>query len=62
MQLIQNCWRKKSVERLNISEISRQLQEYLEVITSDKENSLVDQDAPAKHTDECFEFHYFIGF
>ena len=34
VQLIQNCWRKKSVERPNVSEISQQLQGYLEVITS----------------------------
>ena len=28
---------------------------YLEVITVDKENGLLNQDAPAKHTDECFD-------
>lgn len=25
------------------------------MITSDKENGLVDQDAPVKHMDECFD-------
>ena len=55
MQLIQKCWSKKSLERPNISEISQQLEGYLEVITSDKESGLVNQDAAAKHKDECFD-------
>lgn len=54
VQLIQNCWKKESLERPNISEISQKLQGYLEVITVDKENGLLNQDAPAKHTDDCF--------
>ena len=53
-QLIQKYWRMKPLERPNISEISQQLEGHLEVITSDKENDLSNQDAPAKHTDECF--------
>lgn len=51
---------KKSVERINISEILREPEGYLQVITSEKESSLVDQDAPAKHTDECIDM--FIGY
>ena len=42
----------KSLERSNISEISQQLEGYLEVITSDKENGLANQDA---HKDECYD-------
>ena len=37
VQLIQNCWKRESLERPNISEISQQLQGYLEAITFDKE-------------------------
>ena len=50
VQLVQKCWRMKSVERPNISEISQKLEEYLEAITSSKEleNSLVEQDISAK--------------
>ena len=42
----------KFLERQNISEISQQLEGHLEVITSDKENGLANQDT---HTDECFD-------
>ena len=52
VQLLQKCWRMKSLERLNISEISQQLEGHLEVITFDKENGLANQDT---HTDECFD-------
>ena len=48
MQLIQKCWRKKSVERPNISNISQKLEEYLEAITS---SEVVDQDISAKNID-----------
>ena len=52
VQLLQKCWRIKSLEKPNICEISQQLEGHLEVITSDKENGLANQDA---HTDECFD-------
>ena len=52
MQLLQKCWRMKSLERPNIYEISQQLEGHLEVITSDKENGLANQDT---QTDECFD-------
>ena len=52
VQLLQKCWRIKSLERPSISEISQQLEGHLEVITSNKESGLTNQDT---HTDECFD-------
>ena len=49
-QLIEKCWRVKPVERPNISEISQQLEGYLEVMQS---KDLVERDSSADHTNKC---------
>ena len=51
-QLIEKCWKAKPIERPNISEISQQLEGYLEEIHS---NNFIDQGAPAMDTNECLD-------